>query len=220
MSQTLNTSSHSLKEAFYALSIAQDVPDAKLLDDIVRRYPEFGEELTEFAIALAVDALRGERVIMAAEAALDPRMVSPAVSRAISHFQNRLYAVTVGARATETKPATANSADSPNPFVALPRQEFRALAERLNANAVFVGKLRDRQIDPRTMTPGFQRRVAEELKAPLEVVVAHFAASQSAPARQFFKAESKPSAGGQQTFEEAVTSCGLTEAQQQALLEL
>jgi hypothetical protein len=51
-------------------------------------------------------------------------------------------------------------------------------------------------------------------------VIAHFAASQPAPARQFFKAESKPSAGGQQTFEEAVRSCGLTEAQQQALLEL
>ena len=107
------------------------------------------------------------------------------------------------ARATEGKAALATSADAPNPFSALPRQEFRALAERLNANAVFVGKLRDRLIDPRTMTPGFQRRVAEELRAPLDVVVAHFAASQSAP-RQFFKAESKPSTGRQQTFEEAV----------------
>lgn len=220
MSQTLNASPHRLREAFYALSIARDIPDAKLLDDIVRRYPEFGEELTEFATALAVDALRGERVSEAVEAALDPRVLSPAVSRAISHFQNRLHAVTVGDRATETKPATAASAVAPNPFEALPRHEFRALAERLNANAVFVGKLRDRQIDPRTMTPGFQRRVAEELKAPLDVVVAHFAASQLASARQFFKAESKPSAGGQQTFKEAVRTCGLTEAQQQVLLEL
>jgi hypothetical protein len=220
MSQTLNASPHSLREAFYTLSVAQDVPDAKLLDDVVRRYPEFGEELTEFAITLAVDALRGERVTEAAEAALDPSVVSPAVSRAISHFQNRLHAVTVGAHAAQTKPAPAASADAPNPFVGLARQEFRALAERLNANAVFVGKLRDRQIDPRTMTPGFQRRVAEELKAPLEVVVAHFAARQAASARQFFKAEGKPSAGGQQTFEEAVRSCGLSEAQQQALLEL
>lgn len=220
MSQTLNSNPHRLREAFYALSMAQDIPDAKLLDDIVRRYPEFSEELTEFAIALAVDALRGERVIEAAEAALDPNVVSPAVSRAISHFQNRLHAVTAGERGTETKPATAASPDVPNPFATLPRQEFRAFAERLNANAVFVGKLRDRQIDPRTMTAGFQRRIAEELKAPLEVVAAHFAAGQSATARQFFKAERKPSAGGQQAFEEAVRSCGLTESQQQALLEL
>ena len=155
MSQTLNASPHSLREAFYALSIAQDIPDANLLDNMVRRYPEFGQELTEFAIALAVDALRSERVTEAAEAALDPSVVSPAVSRAISHFQNRLHAVTVGARATETKPAPATSAGAANPFSALPRQEFRALAERLNANVVFVGKLRDRQIDARTMTPRF-----------------------------------------------------------------
>lgn len=220
MSQTCNVSPHSLRDAFYALSVAQDIPDAKLLDDLVRRCPEFGEELTEFAIALAVDALRGERVSEAAEASLDPSVVSPAVSRAISHFQNRLHAVTVGANVSKAKSAPAAAADAPNPFVALPRQEFRALAERLNANTVFVGKLRDRQIDPRTMTSGFQRRVAEELKAPLEVVIAHFAASQPAPARQFFKAESKPSAGGQQTFEGAVRSCGLTEIQQRALLEL
>ena len=78
----------------------------------MRRYPEFGEELTEFAIALAVDALRSERVTEAAEAALDPSVVSPAVSRAISHFQNRLHAVTVGARATEGKAAPATSADA------------------------------------------------------------------------------------------------------------
>ena len=113
MSQTLNASPHSLREAFYALSVAQDIPDAKLLDDIVRRYPEFGEELTEFAIALAIDALRSERVTEAAEAALDPSVVSPAVSRAISHFQNRLHAVTVGARVAEAKPAAAAAADAP-----------------------------------------------------------------------------------------------------------
>ena len=61
MSQTLDPTPHSLREAYYLLSTAQAVPDAKLLDDIVRRYPEFGEELTDFAIEIAVDALRGDR---------------------------------------------------------------------------------------------------------------------------------------------------------------
>ena len=108
----------------------------------------------------------------------------------MSHFQNRLHAVTVGARATETKPAPATSAGAANPFSRRCRaRNFAPWPNDLNANVVFVGKLRDRQIDARTMTPSFQRRVAEELEAPLEVVVAHFAASQSAPLRQFFKAE-------------------------------
>jgi hypothetical protein len=218
MSQTLNASPRALREAFYALSAAQDVPDAKLLDDVVRQYPQFGVELTEFAIAIAVDALRGDRAAEAAEAAIDPSVVSPAVSRSVSHFQNRLHAMTTGAAPAAS--ARTNVADAPNPFLGLPRSEFRAFAARLNANAVFVGKLRDRQIDPATMTPGFKRRVAEELKAPLEVVVAHFAARQAAPTGQFFKAEGKPSTGAQQSFEVAVRSSGLSETQQRFLLGL
>lgn len=218
MSQILNASPRALREAFYTLSTAQDIPDATLLDDLVRQYPQFGGELTEFAIAIAVDALRGDRVVEAAEAAIDPSKVSPAVSRAMSHFQNRLHAVTTGAFRPVNM--TTNVSDAPNPFIVLPRSEFRAFAGRLNANAVFVGKLRDRQIDPATMTPGFRKLVADELKAPLDVVVAHFAARQAAPVGQFFKAEGKPSTGAQQSFDEAVKSSGLSEDQQRFLLGL
>lgn len=218
MSQTPDATPRALREAFYVLSMAQDVPDARLLDDIVRQYPQFGQELTEFAIAIAVDALRGDRVVEAAEAAIDPTVVSPAVSRAMSHFQNRLHAAATDA--AQVRITRASMVDVPNPFSALPRSEYRAFAARLNANAVFVGKLRDRQIDPATMTPGFQARVAEELTAPLDVVVAHFSARQAAPAGQFFKAEGKPATGTQQSFEEAVRNSGLSEAQQKFLLEL
>lgn len=218
MSQTLSASPRALREAFYTLSTAQAIPDAKLLDDLVRQYPHFGGELTEFAISIAVDALRGDRVVEAAEAAIDPSAVSPAVSRAMSHFQNRLHAVTAGAAQPVSSPT--NVTDAPNPFIGIPRSEFRAFAGRLNANAVFVGKLRDRQIDPTTMTPGFRKQVADELKAPLNVVVAHFAARQAISAGQFFKADGKPSTGAQQSFEEAVKSSGLSEEQQRYLLGL
>ncbi|MCY3787203.1 MAG: hypothetical protein OXH63_00285 [Gemmatimonadetes bacterium] len=217
MNQTFHASPPALREALYVLSTAQDVPDAKLLDDVVRRFPEFGIELTEFAVAVAIDALRGEPVVEDAERAIDPNAVSPAVSRAMSHFQNRLHAVTARAAA---KSKRADIAGAPNPFSGLPRSEFRALAVRLNANTVFVGKLRDRQVDPATMTLGFQKRVADELQAPLDVVLAHFAARPGAPTGQFFKAEDKPSTGAQQSFEEAVRSSGLNEAQQKFLLEL
>jgi hypothetical protein len=220
MSQTVDATPRALREAFYVLSTAQDVPDAKLLDDVVRRYPHFSEELTEFAIAIAVDALGGERAVETAEAAIDPGAVSPAVSRAMSHFQNRLHGLTTAAGAAHGAPALSKGVDAPNPFVSLPRNEFRALAERLNVNGVFVGKLRDRQIDPGTMTFGFQKRVADELRVPLNLVAAHFAAEPVASARQFYKAEGKPSASARQTFEEAVRNSGLSEAQQRSLLDL
>ncbi|MCY4638548.1 MAG: hypothetical protein OXG04_29290 [Acidobacteria bacterium] len=218
MNRTLRASPPALREALYVLSTKQDVPDAKLLDDVVRRYPQFGEELTEFAIAIAVDAQRGEHPVENAERAIDPSSVSLAVSRAMSHFQNRLHAVTL--RAGEARSTRADIADAPNPFSGLSRNEFRAFAARLNANTVFVSKLRDRQIDPATMTGGFQRRVADDLTAPLDVVVAHFAARPAAPIGQFFKAEGMPSTGAQQSFGEAVRSSGLNETQQKFLLEL
>lgn len=218
MSQTLNASPRALREAFYALSAAQEIPDAKLLDDLVRQHPLYGAELTQFAIALAVDALRGNHASEEAEAEIDPTIVSPAVSRAMSHFQNRLHAVTAGAPQAVNEPATVP--DAPNPFSGLSRGEFRGFAGRLNANAVFVGKLRDRQIYPDTMTSGFRKRVADELTAPIDVVVAHFAARPPTPTGQYFKAEGKPLVGAQQSFEEAVRNSGLTEEQQRFLLGL
>ena len=218
MNQSVKTSPPALREALYVLSTEQDVPDASLLDDVVRRYPEFGEELTAFAIAIALDALRGERVAENAKRTIDPSVVSPAVSRAMSHFQNRLH--TVRADESAATSASADVGDAPNPFADLTRGEFSALASGLNANTVFIVKLRDRQIEASTMTPGFQGRVADELNAPVDVVVAHFAARQAAPVRQFFKSERKPATGARQSFEEAVRSSGLSEAQQKHLLEL
>lgn len=97
MNDNHNASPQTLREAFYTLSTAKDVPDAEQLDNVVRCYPQFGEELTEFAIAIALDALRGDWAVDAGEAALDPMIVSPGVSRAMSRFHNRIYAVAASA---------------------------------------------------------------------------------------------------------------------------
>lgn len=222
MSQSLNRRPRELREVFYALSIAREVPDATLLDEFVRRYPQFGEELTDFAIAVAIDALRGDRAVEAAEASLIPRSVSPAVSRAMSHFQNRLHAVTVHTPPASGEPDARRmtAGDEPNPFLGLSRAEFRALATQLNANTVFVSKLRDRQIDPATMPQAFRMRVAQELNVPLEVMVAHFEAAPVIPSGQFFKSDSKPHSVIQQSFEEAVRSSGLDESAQTWLMGL
>jgi hypothetical protein len=214
MSQTQNAGLHALREALYELSTAQDVPDAKLLDEVVRRYPQFADELTEFAIALAVDALQGDRE---AEAATDPQL-SAAVSQAMDRFQDRLNAPSMASPRQSTD--RTSGGDTPNPFLGLERKEFRALAERLNANSVFLCKLRDRQIEPATIPLTFQRRIADELHAPLEVIQAHLAARQVMQPGQYYKAEGKPAAGARQSFEEAVRSSGLDEARQKSLLEL
>jgi hypothetical protein len=214
--------SPTLREALYSLAVAKEIPDAGVLDDVVRRFPQYGSELTEFAIAIVIDALRGDVDVGVAEGAVDPAAVSPAVSRAMSRFQNRLYAVNLGTKPAITPTERSTVSGPTNPIAALSRDEFRAFARRLNASNVFAMKLRDRKVLPNTLTPGFQKRVADELRAPLDVVVAHFAAGQSGGARaqQFFKADDKPTDSGQQTFEEAVRSSGLTDEQQRQLLGL
>ena len=201
-----------LRNVLYELALAKPIPDAALVDAFVRHYPEYASELTEYAVALALDAIAAQN-----EPVDQPSAVTtPSVSRAMGRFQNHLRAVRKEADAEVAKAAPAVE----NPFVELTRPAMRALARRLHANTVFVMKLRDRHIGLETMTESFLRRLADELGARLETVVAHFAAPAYIPSRAHFKAGTQPEAGGKQTFEEAVRSCGLTPAQQQALLHL
>ena len=204
-----------LRDVLYAFSLAQPVPDARLIDEFVRRYPEHRAEITDFAIELAIDAARGDNAdIQGADS-----LVSPAVSRAMSRFQNRLFGVRQGdAAGSTTSPIV--SAPVENPFAALDRAAFRGLANRLNVNTLFVAKLRDRQIDPNTMTMGFRKRVADQMNVPIDVIVAHFSAQTETGSRQFYKAEQKPAVAGRQTFEEAVRSSGLTTEQQRDLMSM
>ena len=139
------------REALYALAMAENMPDAGVLDDIVRQYPQFSRELTEFAVELALESLVEGG---APEAAADPTKVSPAVSRAMSAFHNRLYALRRAGGAAVAEP-TPSSDFVENPFSALGRREFRAVAEGIGANTVLVAKLRDRQVDPTTISDGF-----------------------------------------------------------------
>jgi hypothetical protein len=164
---------------------------------------------------VAIDAARDDDI--EAEKAGTP--VSPAVSRAMSRFQNKLFEVEHG-KATGATAASAVTSAAENPFATLDRTSFRGLATRLNVSTLFVAKLRDRQINPTTITPGFRKRVADELSVPLDLVVAHFAARPEGQTPQFYKAEHKPTTVAQQSFEEAVRSSGLTVEQQRQLMNI
>jgi hypothetical protein len=108
-----------------------------------------------------------------------------------------------------------------SPFAALDRQAFRQLAQDLNANTLFVCKLRDRQVEPETMTKGFLGLLAVKLRSLPEVIAAFFATEpQPVLHGQFCKADEKPVSGLRQSFEEAVRSSGLTDEQQRYLLNL
>ena len=206
------------REALYALAMAGNMPDAGVLDDIVRQYPQFSRELTEFAVELALDSLveggAGEPVV-------DPTRVSLAVSRAMSAFHNRLYALRQASEAAVTEP-TPSSGFVENPFSDLGRREFRALAEVIGANTVLVAKLRDRQIDPTTIPDVFKQDVSNGLDVPVHMLSAHLEANPTGTSEghQFYKADHRPKQGERQSFADAVRGSGLTEEQQRHLLSL
>jgi len=200
----------SLSDAKYHLALAKPSPDAELLDEMVRRFPEHAADLTEFAIALALDRLGGTEDETFETSSTE---ISSAISKAMSRFHNRLYA--------EKKAALSSSEGSvDNPFASMPRSELRTFARAINANLPFVMKLRDRQIREDTMSEGFKRCVTEALEVPHDVVIAHFSALPEVRVDARFKAERKPDPGAKQTFQEAVRSSGLTPEQQEYLLKL
>ena len=207
-----------LREALYALSLDERDLNADVLDDYIRLYPEHAEALTEFAIEVAVDALSGSPAVEAVETVAHPTQRSPAVSRAMSRFQNRLHSVQQTAVTAATRPS-ADVGGAANPFASLDRGAFRALAQDLQANTVVVAKLRDRQVDPDTIPSTFLRRLSELLNTSIDAIVAHF----RAPMRpqlglQFLKADRKPDSVSRQSFEEAVRTSDLNEEQQRHLL--
>ena len=199
-------------DVLYALALAMPVPDPKTLDDFVRRYPQHAEALTEFAVQLALDAgsVGDEEVDEATGGA-----VSPAVSRAISHFQNVSFEF-------EKKGGADAPAASTNPFSSLSTEAFRAYAATIGANSIFVMKLRDGRIEPESIyaRPGFCRVAADGLDMPVESLMAHVRSGPTVSAQQLHKSDEKPIAPSRETFEEAVRSSGLTPEQQRHLLEL
>ena len=218
MNQTLTNTP--LRDAIYAMALAKPVPDAELLDEFVRRYPQHADVLTDFAIDLAIDALQhGDYDDDDIDLPVDPDAISPVVSRVMSRFQNRLFEISQK-RAASEPPARAATASITNPFSALNRDGFRALALQLDINTAFLSKLRDRNIDPITFPRGYCRHVADEMDEDFEMMTAHLYAPQGAvnSGRQFYKAEGKPGTTARQSFEEAVRTSGLSEEQQRRLL--
>ncbi len=201
----------SLRDAKYYLALRKSSPDAEVLDELVRSFPEHAQELTEFAIDLALDSI-GESEESDTVA---PEDTSSAVSRAISRFHNRLYLESKSAESSSSSPSSPT-----NPFAAMGREELRGFARNVNVNLPFVMKLRDRQIHADTIPDKFTQRVSKELDVPLDLVVAHFQAPPEIRVSARFKSDEKPEANLKQTFEEAVRTSALTPQQQESLLAL
>jgi len=199
----------SLNDVLNEMALASATPTAKVVGAYVRRYPQYAEEITDFAAELAAVAVLGQ-----GDDSIEPSTegTSPIVSKALSKLQNRLY---------ELKQELSARADSiPDLFGALDQGQFRSLAGSLGVNAFFLAKIRDRTIVPDTIPRGFRLKVADAFSVSEPVVAAYLARPPRIPEQMRFLSERKPEAVRQQSFADAVRSSSLSDEQQQTLLSL
>lgn len=204
-----------LRDVLYQFSMAKEIPDAELLDEYARLYPDYAEMLTDFAVQLVVESKQSKVV----ETSAPETRVSPVVSRAMSRFQSALHSA-------KTRPVLSHEVDATvtpavNPFANLGREEFRRIARELQANSHFLCLVRDGMIVFVTMSPGFLLALAAAVSGSLDDVTEYLRTRKPVVAAgQFCKADEKPQAGIQITFEEAVKRSGLPPEQQKFLLSL
>ena len=215
MKPNTNEAPPPLREVLYEFALAVQPLDGSLLSDFLRRYPQYADELTGLAVELSLDASASAIPSLSASGYEDGAK-SPEVLRMVSLFQNRLHSVKEGGQAAPVDNAVTN----PNPFAFLGKSEMRQLARDLNANSVFMMKLRDCQILYESMSEGFIGTLCSLLNTGREKLAAHFSCGVQLREQTQYKADQKPHVGEKQTFEDAVTSSGLTLEQQSYLLGL
>lgn len=208
------TRGHALEDVLYQFTLDYPHPDADAVESYVRDYPQFARDLTELAIDLAIEAR-----LSPAEPVTITRTADDEVSleRTISRFQNGLFA---RSQTPAAAPADAEEAAVKDPFAGFGRNEMRNAARALNANTVFMMKLRDRRIRPDTMTAGFLAVAAKAVNAANDDFCLYVGAPTALAGGRRYKAEGKPEAAEKETFEAAVRGSGLSPEQEAYLLSL
>jgi hypothetical protein len=184
------------EEVLLAFSV-EPTHDRKTLEQYLREYPEHAKALAACSIELMVDATRsGEAAVTSGDA----------VDRAWQRFQS-----VVSLR--DDMPVV-------NPFATLNPTTFKSLAKKLNINNLFLIRLRDRAIDAATIPRCFVQGLANELGATVDAVAAYLRSPPAMVSSHSFRSTTKPAVTEQISFEKAVETSQLTQAQQDALKAL
>lgn len=196
----MNTTPQASKSDVLHAFSAETNPNADTLASYLKRYPQYREALIDLSIELFTAPKFDE---VPAEAAR-----SDNAKQAWSRFQSLL---------SPTDPASAVPCKVENPLSSLSEQRFRELAGELNINRLLLSRLRDCSIQVATIPQWFLAKLAQGLAVSVEGLQRALEAPPTLASGLRHKASGKPGAGDKITFEEALTSSGLSEAQQTAL---
>ena len=107
-----------------------------------------------------------------------------------------------------------------NPLVTLDKKSFRALAKKLDINILFLAMLRDKTIEVSTIPLKFIGLLSEELSISIDSLRSSLAGSSIISTSVRFKADGKPTASEQISFEDALQSCKLSDSQKEKLMSM
>lgn len=184
------------EEVLLAFSV-EPTHDRKTLEHYLSEYPEHTEALVACSIELMVDATRSGETAVTSEDAVD---------RAWQRFQSVV--------------SLPDDVPAVNPFATLSPTAFKSLAKKLNINNLMLARLRDRAINAATIPRRFVHGLATELGANADAVMAYLRSPPAMVSGHSFRSTTKPAVTEQISFEKAVETSQLTQAQQDALKAL
>jgi hypothetical protein len=186
-------------EVLMQFAAEQSLPTAAQLHRYIEQFPQFREELVEFAASLVEDEFHGEPV--------ETQATEAAAHLAVSHFHNFRYEFA-------KKGAPVPSMNAKNPISRLSRDEFGRLVERLQLPKQVVAKLRDRRVRYATIPGRLIDALASALEVTRDTVIAHLLASpQMARLTTSSLSPGEPREAPQESFVEALTSAHLSSEQ-------
>lgn len=177
------TSAPSREEVLDAFAVERN-RDCETLRCYLRSYPDYAEDLADLAREIDRDPCDDGEPLSA-----EDRSLIDAAWR----------------RHVEAAPKVAV-----DPFAALATSALREVARRLNVPRQVVTAFRERRIVLVTVPHRFLARLAEALDTSLDVVEAFCAGPPTPALARSYKADGKPVAGGQVSFERVLSDAGLS----------
>ena len=167
-------------------------PSRSTLERYLRLYPEYAGELIDLSRELNREACNDTAPLSAAYRA--------SVDAAWSQ-----HAAAVPARAAD-------------PFAALTVEDWRAVARVLDVPRQVVTALRERRVSLMSIPRRFLQRFAEETRSTLVQLEASWGPARQLAGARSYKADGKPTAGEQVTFEQVLIDAGVPVEKRSQLL--
>lgn len=184
----------SKEDVLYAFSI-ESVKDNLTLNKYLEKYPQYREELVDLSIDLFLSP--------SSEEALKGKTTSQNAELAWEKFQTMLAQPAEQLAIEELK----------DPLVDLNKQQFKDLAKKLNLSRLLLTRLRDRTIVYSSIPQKFIKTLSNAVGVSVEHISASLLGSPRVSVAENFKADGKPSASSQMSFDEAIEASNLSEEQ-------